>query len=242
MKKILLALFTIGFLAVSSQAMAANITVNVSQLDDAAYFAGPFPGTQMWLPEVMFFRDHPAFDGQSYLKFDIGNDLTGFSGADIISASLSFSTYHVNEDIAKMTWRSPFNGTEVDLAVSAYAGAVDMNLVSQPDIVAGTTRVTPHTVFGLSEGTTANGTYLETITLDMTDMVRGWVNGDYANHGIKLDILKANPAEKFYMRAFAMEDGKHLPELTVQAVPVPAAVWLLATGIIGLVGLRRRKR
>lgn len=240
MKKILLTLFITGFLAVSTQAMAFNISV--TQLDDATYFAGPFPGTQMWLPDRMMFRDHPAFDGQSYLKFDIANYLAGFSGADIISASLSFSTYHVTEDRANMIWGSPLDGSVVNLAVSAYASAVNMNWVTQPRIVADTIRVTPHTVTGLPQAITPHKTYLETIELDMADMVRGWLDGAYANHGIKLDILRADPGTRFYMWAFTMEDGMHQPELNVQVVPVPAAVWLLGFGIMGLVGLRRRKK
>jgi hypothetical protein len=48
------------------------------------------------------------------------------------------------------------------------------------------------------------------------------------------------------MYAFAMEDHQHLATLNVETtgtapVPVPAAVWLLGSGLAGLAGLRRRK-
>jgi hypothetical protein len=33
-----------------------------------------------------------------------------------------------------------------------------------------------------------------------------------------------------------------IPVYTVSAVPIPAAVWLLGSGVVGLVALKRRKR
>lgn len=35
---------------------------------------------------------------------------------------------------------------------------------------------------------------------------------------------------------------QHLADLTQTAVPVPAAVWLLASGLLGIVGIKRKKR
>jgi len=54
-----------------------------------------------------------------------------------------------------------------------------------------------------------------------------------------------NPLGQFRL-VFAGGDGDHtiignLTSLTVSAVPIPAAVWLFGSGVIGLIGLARRK-
>jgi hypothetical protein len=54
-----------------------------------------------------------------------------------------------------------------------------------------------------------------------------------------------NPQGQFRL-VFTGDDGDHtiignLTSLTVSAVPIPAAVWLFGSGVIGLIGLARRK-
>lgn len=243
MKKILVNTLAVGLLTAAGQTMAA--TASVALVDDGFYFSGPFPGTQMWIPENISFRDHVAFDAQSYLKFDIASGLAGIDAADITSATLSWSTYHMNEDIPSMVWRSPLDGTSVNLDMSPYASAVDMALTTQPATVAGANAAMTHTVFDIAGA--ADGTYLETISMDITSIVQSWVDGSYANHGIKMDILGAGAGEKFYMRAFSMEDDiaggtMYAASLDVSYVPVPAAVWLFGSGLLGLVGIARRRQ
>ena len=57
--------------------------------------------------------------------------------------------------------------------------------------------------------------------------------------------LVNNPQGQFRL-VFAGGDGDHtiignLTSLSVSAVPIPAAVWLFGSGVIGLIGLARRK-
>jgi hypothetical protein len=52
-------------------------------------------------------------------------------------------------------------------------------------------------------------------------------------------VLGANEAYRSIIRVY--ENGDILLNPTVAPVPVPAAAWLLGSGLLGLVGLRRRK-
>lgn len=269
MKKKLLVLFTAGTLFLGGQQATAQ-TISVDWTDHGTYFVGLMGTVNMWVYDRIMFRDHPAFDGHGYMKFDVDNDLAGFSGTDVTSATLSFSTMHVNENLPLGFWRSPYEGTNVNIEISAYDSAVDMTAQAQPGVVTGSAVNLNHTVAGLAHtdpATVSNGTYIETINIDVTGIVRGWADGDYANNGFKLDLLGASPGEKFYMWTFIREEvidmvddpqhwvgyedfpdpsgaawGAPRATLEVNVVPVPAAVWLLASGLVGLIGLSRRKK
>lgn len=255
MKKILFTLLTAGFLTISSQVMAASTSVDM--MEEGTYFHGPFSGAQMWVLDRIAFRDHISFDSQAYMKFDVDSALSGVPAADILSATFTFHTVHVNEDIANMIWGSPLDGQVVDIEVSAYAGAVNTNLVVEPAVVSGSAVVKEdHIVRGGVVGSDPSGMYLDTIEIDVTSIVQAWANNDYDNHGFRLDIKGIDPGNKFYMWAFTSEEGMvsgssydvfydyglNPAGLNVEVVPVPAAVFLLASGIIGIVGLRRRKK
>jgi len=244
MKKLLVSTLALGMLVTVSQASAATVSVPI--IADGFFFNAPgmFTG---WTDGGVQFRNHPAFDAQGYFKFDVGGSLAGLTAADITSATLSWSTYHMKHDTPNMQWRSPENGYKVDLFAMPYASAVNMDVAGEPGLVPGAYawRLDYAVVDDINA---ADGTYMETITMDLTNIVKGWVGGTYANHGIKMDILN-NPVDngyKYYMYAFAMEDNQHLATLNVETtgtapVPVPAAVWLLGSGLAGLAGLRRRK-
>ena len=53
------------------------------------------------------------------------------------------------------------------------------------------------------------------------------------------DISATNLGGGFYSVEFF--DGVNILEVDVQVVPVPAAVWLFGSGLIGLIGVARRK-
>lgn len=90
MKKNLITLGTIVFLTIIlAAAVQAATTINVSNVEDGYYFHGPFTGAQLWVDEEIAFRDHPAFDAQGYVKFDIDGDLAGVNAEDIIAADIN---------------------------------------------------------------------------------------------------------------------------------------------------------
>jgi len=67
--------------------------------------------------------------------------------------------------------------------------------------------------------------------------------GGYANLGF-LALVGAGQNIAFTARNFFGDDGNNdyaLAAITVSAVPIPAAIWLFGTALIGLVGFGRRK-
>lgn len=63
-----------------------------------------------------------------------------------------------------------------------------------------------------------------------------WIGGD-VNFGSTLTVPEANA----YAIQFTGAGGFEMV-VDVQPVPVPAAVWLFGTGLLGLIGFSRRKR
>jgi len=47
---------------------------------------------------------------------------------------------------------------------------------------------------------------------------------------------------QFVIQTFINTDGKAYTEINPSAVPIPGAVWLLGSGLLGLIGIRRRVR
>jgi len=205
-----------------------------ANIGDGAYFAGPFPGTQMWIPSRVFFREHIAFNGAGgYMKFEVLRDLAGIASSAIQSATLTFSTFHMNEDIPTMTWKSPTNGQTIRLQVAPYASAVDWDGVTQPETVAGenmgevTHTVTDPYPHNIGPGPD-DGKYLEDISMDVTSIVQSWLAVDYANHGFSLDVFEATPGEKYYLRVFDQDDaplpaGADIGRLSVVITPYAVA-------------------
>ena len=78
---------------------------------------------------------------------------------------------------------------------------------------------------------TANGLYY----FDITNLYNSWITGD--NNGL---VLASDVGLK--MAGIGNADGSAPYIYSPGAVPVPAAVWLLGSGLCGLIGLRRRNR
>ncbi len=56
------------------------------------------------------------------------------------------------------------------------------------------------------------------------------------------DLIQLAAGEGFYLTANASHSGEvYLSNIAVSTVPIPAAVWLLGSGLLGLVAVRRKR-
>lgn len=129
---------------------------------------------------------------------------------------------------------------EATVTASSSAHVFDPFAGSLGSVYSGTAVTHVHT---MGVDVTQHGV-TELVSIDITDIVKGWVAGTYQNFGVQL--LKTTTGVDNWIYWVASEDssiqfaGKH-PYLQVNPVPVPAALWLLGAGLIGIIGLRRRK-
>jgi hypothetical protein len=86
-------------------------------------------------------------------------------------------------------------------------------------------------LLGSNASMTSNGLYY----FDITDLYNGWVNGE-DNNGL---VLASDVGIK--LAGIGNADGSAPYISSVSAVPVPAAVWLLGSGLLGSLGLRRKR-
>jgi hypothetical protein len=86
----------------------------------------------------------------------------------------------------------------------------------------------------------ANTTYWLVIHDTAESVVRNAGSTTYtANLGASLP-LSNNNYESSTGNYYSLSDNPLMFQVTTNAVPIPAAVWLLGSGLIGLVGIRRR--
>mgnify|MGYP001814617704 CR=1 FL=1 len=153
------------------------------------------------------------------VEFDIS---TLVDSSSIGSATLSLTTesVYINDTIV--------NGT-VEIGIHGFAGngvkdKPDFNIDNQLNVF------------------TAAG--LTTYTIDVTDYLRTLVGNNDAYAGFMLECLQTSPScgasNNVYISGIS--GGINAPLLSIEAVPVPAAFWLFGSGLLGLVGLARRKK
>jgi hypothetical protein len=88
-----------------------------------------------------------------------------------------------------------------------------------------------------------NGAYY----IDITNIYNDWVTGEADNNGLILVSDSENGSGYplgvvgAQFASFGNETGNTPYITSVNPVPVPGAVWLLGSGLLGMIGLRRRK-
>jgi hypothetical protein len=163
------------------------------------------------------------------------------------AVSINGANVDVAADITRFDLGSGWDGQiDVQLTTSNYGGLTTLGFALTTD--ANDTLYNDPTPFlSLSDPTT-------NVTQFFNDNVNGWefyswgsnyiTAGGTSNLTSHFALLMFDPNEHYY--AF-VAGGSALPttvdlDLQVSAVPVPAAVWLFGSGLLGLVGFNRRKQ
>ena len=77
-------------------------------------------------------------------------------------------------------------------------------------------------------------------TWDVTSIVQDWYSGTYDNYGLVLALDSGKYGPTLVSSDYSLSSAYH-PKLTINYVPIPGAVWLLGSCLIGLAGLRKTR-
>ena len=229
MKKILLSLTLIlALFAVPLSSGAATITAPVD-VDTYYMFMG---GSSYGYPvrDVVKTYDPGVMTCTGLLRFDLSG-LSGVAADDIISAEFKFYA------------QSHSYGAPAGTTIYSSIHALDESVILTEDvdadgrgIIHGYNR--PNNVgdafTGASTGTDTWG------YADITDILKDWVSGDLINNGIEFADLADADGYSVHFTSIQGDAAYH-PYLEVTTVPIPGAVYLLGSGLLGLLGFRRKK-
>ena len=81
------------------------------------------------------------------------------------------------------------------------------------------------------------------VAIDSMDRGASYNYGYFTNrNGLSIGLGDINEQLAFHNDGFVDNAGSAFHLVSTSAVPVPAAVWLFGSGLIGLIGVARRKK
>jgi hypothetical protein len=238
LKIALMVVLLVGGMAIATTASASMATYDATltgytymggtgfnNTNQEYFIAGPveydFNGTDMY--------------GFAWLKF-------GNIGTEEVDAA------YLNLDLLGVGSMNLADATEeypgiVDVYSPGSSDVEDFTGVADTNALHSTLKADPSTYL-LAEDVimTSNGVW----AIDITDIYNAWVAGTQDNNGLVLysDSPNAGAAGGTVGAVgakFAGLNGYAGTAPYISTVPVPGAVWLLGSGLLGLIGLRRRK-
>ena len=230
MKKILLSLTLI--LALFAVPLSSGAAIITAPVDVDTYYI--FMGGSYGYPvnDLVKTYDPNVMACVGLLRFDLDN-LSGVATDDIVSAQLNF--------YAQPQGHGAPEGTTIYSEIHALDDSIILTEDLDPTdpshgIIDGYNR--PNNVgspfTGQSTGTDSWG------YVDITDIVKDWVSGDLFNNGIEFADLIDADGYSVHFTSIQGDAGYH-PYLEVNTVPIPGALYLLGSGLMALVGLKRKK-
>ncbi|WP_319523073.1 VPLPA-CTERM sorting domain-containing protein [uncultured Desulfosarcina sp.] len=161
--------------------------------------------------------------GYGWLKFDIGTETvdSAYLVLDILGSGSMSITDLSEENVGDLSIYSAGTTDVDDLADDSTARSNLQSTLYDDD---------GSLLLATLDSMTSNGLYY----IDITDIYNSWVSGT-DNNGL---VLVSDLGLK--IAGIGSEEGSAPYISTTNAVPVPAAAWLLGSGLLGLVGLRRR--
>ncbi len=178
--------------------------------------------------------------GQSQLSVDVSNTTKGVSFTFKNNVGVASSITDVYFDAGA----SSLSGVPLPTITDSdgSGNAVSFALNATPTNLPGANTVTPpfnastSTAFTADSANTAKGVNTATEWLTMDYALQS--GQTYAN--VITELSNGNLRLGLHVRAFA-GDGLSASFVNIKPVPVPAAAWLLGSGLIGLAGIGRRR-
>jgi hypothetical protein len=175
-------------------------------------------------------RTTTGHDTKSVLEFDLST--VGLTGSQVASATLEL---FVIDTTQTGFGASPSAGSPITVNLSPLAAAWDESTVSWATIPAQGSVETSLVISGINQ----------TVSFDITALVKDWLDGALANNGLILEgDQPVGSSPNWVYAVFSSSAGSVAPALVITPVPEPASLSLAlaATAVLGWNGWQRRGR
>ncbi len=239
------------YLAVYDSASNANEIVNLSYDQSVITAASGNLGPNA--PNSAFVQTAAPTGTGSVLQLNFGQ-ISGFSGSGAIfnSANEATTGFMVIDGISGGAGTEAFQATASSTPVTAYGGVGTIVQAIQGEIASWQTAA-PNS--GDLKDTTGTQTYsVQSGVLQSGELVSGQFFNGALNTAVSFYDVTTTAAHKAVITQYANATGAgywflsssgdltyNVPTAGVAPVPLPAAVWLLGSGLLGLAGIGRRR-
>ena len=247
MKKLLAITVILGLLAIAPTAGAS--TICPVDVDTYALFCSPAYGYPINYEVKSMSGWAEGIPVYAFIKFDLSS-LSSHTGDDVIWARFKFYRLAGGAP-AGVNFTATIQALDntVPLTESLLPGEDPDNCLAHGVINYYTKPETIGEPFPVSNNTGPN-TWAEA---DITQIVKDWLDGLYENNGIRFhdndDLFNdyvwtwASRYDTVGSSCKELHPGeKYSPYLEVNLVPIPGTVLLFGSGLLGLIGIRRRKK
>ena len=207
-------------------------------------------GATVYTDETAFLTHlNPAYFLEEFSTYTYGDPLSGYDPSNPSSVNQLTHDYGPVNGYSWTASTIPSDLVSPPIGLFSLPGA--LSTYAAEDLLKITFTGKPVTALGgIFASTDINGNVIQqTVTINLSDNTpvsftgsdfRGFTS-DLAITYLTIDAVDLDPNNPYWPKLDHLYVGSAVPEpAAVKAVPTPAAVWLLASGLLGLFSLKRR--